>query len=281
MKTRRDLPLVFLFLSAAAATIASGPRFASGQSAPAESPAAEAPSPTPTPLTPAAMALRTTRLHAGQQDYERWCQWCHGREGDGRGISARRFDPHPRDFTEANFKCRTTPSGSLPTDADLKKILSTGVHASAMPGWTELGDMQIDDLVEWVKHYSDRFATELVPPPVVVPPETPSTPESIARGAVTYTKLGCIACHGKALHGNGTSSRAQKDDDGFPLVVADLARPNSKKCGDSPARIYTTLMTGLNGTPMPSFADGLTPEQAWDLVHFIRSREETAVSPHP
>jgi mono/diheme cytochrome c family protein len=30
-------------------------------------------------------------------------------------------------------------------------------------------------------------------------------------------------------------------------------------------------MTGLDGTPMPSFADNLKPEEAWDLVHFLRT----------
>jgi hypothetical protein len=28
---------------------------------------------------------------------------------------------------------------------------------------------------------------------------------------------------------------------------------------------------GLNGTPMPSFADSISPDEAWDLVHFIQS----------
>jgi mono/diheme cytochrome c family protein len=31
------------------------------------------------------------------------------------------------------------------------------------------------------------------------------------------------------------------------------------------------FITGLNGTPMPSFADSISPEEAWDLVHFIQS----------
>jgi len=35
-------------------------------------------------------------------------------------------------------------------------------------------------------------------------------------------------------------------------------------------------MTGLNGTPMPSFADNLKPEETWDLVDFFLS---LAISP--
>jgi mono/diheme cytochrome c family protein len=28
-------------------------------------------------------------------------------------------------------------------------------------------------------------------------------------------------------------------------------------------------MTGLDGTPMPSFADALKPDQVWDIAHYI------------
>lgn len=30
-------------------------------------------------------------------------------------------------------------------------------------------------------------------------------------------------------------------------------------------------MTGLDGTPMPSFMDNLKPDEAWDLVMYLRS----------
>ena len=30
-------------------------------------------------------------------------------------------------------------------------------------------------------------------------------------------------------------------------------------------------MTGVDGTPMPSFADTIQPNDAWDLVHFLRT----------
>jgi mono/diheme cytochrome c family protein len=38
-------------------------------------------------------------------------------------------------------------------------------------------------------------------------------------------------------------------------------------------------MTGLDGTPMPSFADVIKPEDAWDLVHFLRTLQVTHKSP--
>jgi mono/diheme cytochrome c family protein len=35
--------------------------------------------------------------------------------------------------------------------------------------------------------------------------------------------------------------------------------------------LYRIYMTGLDGSPMPSFADQLQPAEAWDLVHFLRT----------
>src|SRR5207302_1785417 len=35
--------------------------------------------------------------------------------------------------------------------------------------------------------------------------------------------------------------------------------------------IYKIFMTGVDGTPMPSFADVIQPSDAWDLVHFLRT----------
>jgi mono/diheme cytochrome c family protein len=30
-------------------------------------------------------------------------------------------------------------------------------------------------------------------------------------------------------------------------------------------------MTGVDGTPMPSFADNIKPDEAWDLVFYLRT----------
>jgi cytochrome c oxidase cbb3-type subunit 2 len=43
------------------------------------------------------------------------------------------------------------------------------------------------------------------------------------------------------------------------------------KSGYTNRDLYRAYMTGLDGSPMPSFADKLTPDQAWDLVHFTRT----------
>jgi mono/diheme cytochrome c family protein len=42
-------------------------------------------------------------------------------------------------------------------------------------------------------------------------------------------------------------------------------------CGSTNEDLYRIFMTGLDGSPMPSFADQLQPADAWDLVHFLRT----------
>src|SRR5437867_3812845 len=50
-----------------------------------------------------------------------------------------------------------------------------------------------------------------------------------------------------------------------------LAASTVPKCGDTDRDIYRVFMTGLDGTPMPSFADNIKPDEAWDLVFYLRT----------
>ena len=44
-------------------------------------------------------------------------------------------------------------------------------------------------------------------------------------------------------------------------------------CGDADRDLYRIFMTGLDGTPMPSFSDNIKPDEAWDLVFYLRTLE--------
>lgn len=207
------------------------------------------------------------------EDYDRYCSWCHGELGNGLGASARRLDVPPRDFTAGVFRCRTTPSGSLPTDADLRAIIVRGVPGTAMPGWAVLSPRQLDRIVATIKSFSPAW--EKGPgTSIVVPPETPRGKESIERGAQIYTKMQCGTCHGKSGRGDGPAVATLKDDAGNAIRPADFTRSGMMKCGETSARIYTTMMTGLSGTPMPSFDGQLSADEAWDLVHYVEALRE-------
>jgi mono/diheme cytochrome c family protein len=51
----------------------------------------------------------------------------------------------------------------------------------------------------------------------------------------------------------------------------------SIKKGATPQDIYRTLMTGLPGTPMPSYGDIFEPEQAWDLTYYVLSLSKASL----
>ncbi|MGA7294650.1 MAG: cytochrome c, partial [Terriglobales bacterium] len=61
------------------------------------------------------------------------------------------------------------------------------------------------------------------------------------------------------------------DDQNRPILPFNFTEGARPKCGDTDRAIYTIFMTGLDGTPMPSFADNIKPDEAWDLVFYLRT----------
>ena len=59
-------------------------------------------------------------------DYRRYCVGCHGQLGDGNGEVFPWIDPKPRDFQLGIFKCRSTPTGTLPTSPLICPAVGTG-----------------------------------------------------------------------------------------------------------------------------------------------------------
>src|SRR5579859_396198 len=114
--------------------------------------------------------------------YRRYCVVCHGQLGDGNGESAQWVDPKPRDFTLAIFKCRTTPTGTLPTDEDLYDTIARGLDRSNMPPWNTFTRQERADLVAWIKHFSPRWQNEKAGTPIEIPAEPEVTPERVKAG---------------------------------------------------------------------------------------------------
>jgi mono/diheme cytochrome c family protein len=207
----------------------------------------------------------------GKALYQRYCIFCHGTDGDGRGESAPFLDPKPRDFTKAVYKCRSTPSGSLPLDIDLYDTISRGIHASGMPSWSPLLRQERVDLVAYIKTFSSAFQEEKPAAPVEIPQEPSSTSDSVQRGAELFQSMNCWSCHGKDGRGHGPSAATLTDSKGYPITPFDFTSGSRFKCGESDRDMFRDLVTGLDGTPMPSFAGALNPDQRWDVVHYIRS----------
>jgi mono/diheme cytochrome c family protein len=211
------------------------------------------------------------RASAVKEPYMRYCAGCHGPAGDGEGENAAWVDPKPRDFTAAVFKCRSTPSGTLPTDEDLVSTVRRGIVNSNMPPWVPLPEQTAVDLVAYIKTFSPRWRTEKPGMPIAIPPEPPVTTEDILQGRALYQKLECWKCHGPEGRGNGPSASTLTDSKDNPIHAFNFAAGTRFKCGTTNRDLYKIFMTGLDGTPMASFSDNLKGNQPWDLVHFLRT----------
>ncbi|HEY8669361.1 MAG TPA: c-type cytochrome [Terriglobales bacterium] len=208
---------------------------------------------------------------AAKMNYRRYCAGCHGDLGDGEGENAVWLDPKPRNFTLATFKCRSTPSGSLPTDEDLYNTVGRGLESSNMPSWNPLSNQNRIDLVAYVKHFSERWKTEKSGTVIEIPAEPAITAERIKSGQVLFQKLECWKCHGVEGRANGPSADTLTDDQNRPIKPFNFHDQTRFKCGTEDRDLYRIFMTGLDGTPMPSFSDNVKPDEAWDLVFYLRT----------
>lgn len=215
--------------------------------------------------------------HPGKAPYDRWCAECHGVDGDGQGSAAAWMLPRPRDFTDALYQIRTTPSGALPTDADIMKVIDEGMPGTAMPGWEgQLSRGEREGLVDYLKTFSRFFEAEDAPPAIEVGGAPRMTDEAIESGRRVYQQVECWKCHGQEGRGDGASAPTQTDEQGYPIRPADLSENWLFNGGGTVEDIYTRLLTGLDGTPMPSFADlvdggVITEDELWHLAGYVRS----------
>lgn len=214
----------------------------------------------------------------GEALYMKYCAQCHGESGDGEGVATPYVKPRPRDFTQGKYKIRTTPTGALPTDQDLKDVIRKGMPYTAMPGWPEFSDRQLTNLVAFIKSYYPGFSqVENGVDPIEIPTPPSFSPESAEKGKEIYANLGCARCHGTEGRGDGTSAPTLVDFKGYHIRAADLTQPWTFRGGSSRRDIYRTLMTGINGAPMPSFSDegALPAENRWALVDYLYSLSDS------
>jgi mono/diheme cytochrome c family protein len=89
------------------------------------------------------------------------CVHCHGISGDGMGPTAAFLNPYPRDYRLGIFKFKSTDGKSMPTDADLLKVLEEGIPGTSMPSFRMLSIEDREALIEYVKYLSLRGQTEM------------------------------------------------------------------------------------------------------------------------
>ena len=208
---------------------------------------------------------------AGKDAYRRYCVGCHGPAGDGMARMPSGSSPSPGTSPRRCSSAGPTPTGTLPTDEDLFHSVSRGFVTTNMPPWLSLSKQTRVDLVAYIKTFSDKWQSRKPGTPITIPAETPATAQSIVHGREVFQKMECWKCHGPAGHGNGPAASTLTDSKDNPIRPYNFATGSRFKCGETNQDLYRIFMTGLDGTPMPSFADQLQPADAWDLVHFLRT----------
>jgi len=149
--------------------------------------------------------------------------------------------------------------------------------------WVASDDMPSESIEEAYREVWNRWLTADDHFVAIQDPVPPATPDSIARGkALFHDSAGadCASCHGANGRGDGpkavewapdgTRRSLLTDEWGRPAWPRDLTR-GIFRGGSRPVDLYRRVHCGVHGTPMPSQADTLTPEQIWDVVHYVRS----------
>lgn len=214
-------------------------------------------------------------LH-GKQVYEQNCMGCHGKDGDGKGPAAIMLDPKPRNFKSGIFKFKSTSWEALPTDMDLLKTITQGLYGTSMPAFNLLPEVSRMGVIEYIKSFAPEVwnKSENIQAPLAMNYinnkdfETHTAfIEKAKRGRKIYVE-NCHICHGSKGKGDGEGSVGLEDEWGFPIKPADLTRLRIKT-GASVNDILKVVLVGIPGTPMPSFKETFSSQDASDVAAFV------------
>ncbi len=234
-------------------------------------------------------------LARGRQLYGIRCAICHGMSGSGNGPASLFMETPPRDFTRLTFKFRKS-SQSFPSDLDLFRSITAGFPAYGMPSFRYLSDDDRWSLVYyvkmlardgWIKAFrkqegsdfdpdeAEEIVAERMKPgkPVTVGREPPAGSDSLARGKALYEQS-CLSCHGQMGRADGPSAPEMKDDWGLPIKSHDFTLGRAfRKAGWRHEDLVRVLVTGLPGTPMPSYVELLADpndlSEFWALARYV------------
>lgn len=203
----------------------------------------------------------------GERVFAERCAVCHGPDGRGNGPAAPSLTPHPRNFTQGQFKYKSTPADKPPSDADLIRVVTHGLQASAMPYFKDiLSETEIREVIKHIKKMSPVFKKPSTKA-LVIPPRVNPNSASITRGKNLFLAHGCMVCHGA----DGCGGIQFEENTGYPLISRDLTAPWTFRGGSNPMQVWLRVTTGLAPGPMPSYEEVMTPKERWDVVNYVLS----------
>lgn len=156
--------------------------------------------------------------------------------------------------TEAEYKKFALPR------VPVKGTIARGYAGEITPGSTPNGSVPY--------YYADnederaRAAKEILQNPF------PITEKGLAAGKALYT-INCAICHGEKADGGGYLAR---DGGKYPVAPANFLQDTFYN--SSNGRYYHAIMYGKN--MMGSYADKLSYEERWEVIHYIRSLQAKA-----
>lgn len=202
--------------------------------------------------------------YRGKDLYVQYCAGCHGLNGNGQGEYASQFQIKPRDFTKGVYRFKSTPSGSPPLDSDLIRSIKSGIPGTAMVPQEHFSDADLSELVQYIKQFAPHLTKTKPGKPIVIPSSSFLSPEQIRQGQLAYQKSQCVQCHGSRGKGDGVLA---KD---LSIKPADLTK-RPLRSGSTPQDLVRTILTGLDGTPMPAYQFILDDEEIVHISSYIMS----------
>jgi mono/diheme cytochrome c family protein len=244
------------------------------------------------PVTLGGRAIPPAALEHGREVYTHFCRPCHGDDGGGKGPAASGLSPPPRDLRLGVYKFGAVAAGQLPNDADFVRIITGGLHGTAMLAW-QVPAAELPDLIQYVKAFAPRWRAERPGDAIVATsdPWAARDAEGVARGARVYHGLAqcAVACHpayvtrpeiyaftkeltGMEVRGFRPDlySPVLKDSDyGVKILPPDFTF-NLLRAGDQPDDVYRSIAAGIGGTAMPTWKGVLPESDLWAMVHYVR-----------
>ncbi|MCP4202212.1 MAG: cytochrome c [bacterium] len=149
------------------------------------------------------------------------------------------------------------------------RTITEGISRSGMPSHSALSLADRRAVIEFIKTFSPKSQRQKTSEPIDIGsvPDYVATSESVDTGREAYALMHCSKCHGDLGRGDGPSSGVLQDSWGDPILPFDFTS-GPLKGGATADAIYRTFVTGLDGTPMPSYQDAIQAQDRWHLVSY-------------
>jgi mono/diheme cytochrome c family protein len=236
------------------------------------------------------------QLNYGKSVYTEYCMACHGVKGDGKGSSWKGMTNPPRNFKKGIYKFGLVPSGELPTDADLVRIIRKGLHGTGMLPW-DVTEEQALAVVQYIKTFAPE-AWDGKDKKIGVPVTLGKDPFGMAHRsvgvekgkAIYHIKAACQSCHrgyvnqeelnqlSLSLEGEEADEiddefyvmKPQDSDHDIQILPPDFTW-HKIKSASTVEEIAYRLAAGIGGTTMPAWKETLTDDEIWAVSYYVKS----------